>query len=100
MSLLYLESLAESRRLTILRLLSEVGGGSNESVIHLSLEDLGFRRDSRQVIREDLEYLAKNGLVAIKWHHDLMVVDLTRRGVEVSEGRVIVAGIKKPSVTS
>lgn len=98
MGQLYLEALAESRRLAILRLLHEIGGGSNDSVIHTAVEELGFRRESRQTIRDDLSMMESNGLVRVSWHHDLMVVDLTRRGVEVSEGRVTVAGIKKPSV--
>lgn len=92
------ESLSEHRRIAILRLLIEFRGGGNESTIHQSLEMLGFRRDSRSVVRDDLTFLSKNGLVKESWHNDLMIVDITERGVEVAEGRVCVAGVRKPSL--
>lgn len=66
--------------------------------IHQSLELLGFRRDPRSVIREDLNFLSRNGLVRETWHNDLMIVDITQRGEETVEGRIVVAGIKKPSL--
>lgn len=92
------ETLSEHRRISILKLLIEFGGGGNESTIHQSLELLGFRRDSRTVVRDDLSFLVKNGLVRESWHNDLMIVDVTGRGIEVAEGRITVPGVCKPSL--
>lgn len=94
----YAETLAENRRLAILRLLIEINGGGNDSSIHQGLEMLGFRRESRTTVRDDLNFLSRNGLVKESWHNDLMIVDITARGVEAAEGRISVAGVKKPSL--
>lgn len=94
----YAETLAESRRLAILRLLKELRGSANESVIHAGAEQLGFRRDSRQTIRDDLTHMVKHGLLKEEWFNDLMVVTITSRGLEASEGRISVVGVKSPSI--
>lgn len=94
----YDKILTENRRLAILKLLIEIGGGGNDSSLHQGLEMLGFRRESRATIKEDMNFLSRNGLVKESWHNDLMIVDITARGVETAEGRISVAGIKKPSV--
>lgn len=94
----FAETLAESRRLAILRLLKEIGGSSNESILHAGTEQLGFRRESRTTIRDDLSMMVKHGLLKEEWFNDLMVVTITSRGVEVTEGRISVPGVKKPGI--
>ena len=94
----YNQYLAESRRLAILRLLKESGGSANESVLHAGTEQLGFRRESRTTIRDDLSMMVKHGLLKEEWFNDLMVVSITARGIEVTEGRISVSGIKKPGI--
>lgn len=90
--------IAEDRRLCILRLLAETGGTANDSVLHTALEALGHRRQPRAEIHEDIRFLKSCGLVVEEWIKSVLIVTITRRGVDVSEGREVVEGVKKPSV--
>lgn len=90
--------LAEDRRLCILRLLSDTGGTANDSVLHTALEALGHRQRSRDDIRADIRFLIDAGLAVDEWIGTVMVVTITKRGVEVAEGRVTVEGVKKPAI--
>ena len=94
----YEEFLRSDRRLCILRLLTEINGSANESVLHSGLEALGHVRIPRDEIRKDIRFLIDNGCATNEWYGDLQVVFITRRGVEVAEGRLGVEGIKKPSI--
>jgi len=90
--------LAEDRRLCILRLLTESAGSGNDSVLHIGLEHLGHRRLCRQMVRDDLRFLESADLVRIEMVGSVMVAAITKRGVEVAEGRLEAEGIKKPSI--
>jgi hypothetical protein len=94
----YETHLASDRRLCILKLLFETGGTANESVLHNGLDMLGHRRQPRSVIRDDLQFLVKNGLIIVEWFSEVMVCTITRRGVECAEGRIHVAGVKRPAI--
>lgn len=94
----FTDFLAQDRRLCILRLLKESGGSLNDSVLHKGLEQLGHRNQSHDTIRADLRFLIGHGLIVDEWVSHLQVATITKRGVEVAEGRVTVEGITKPSV--
>ncbi len=97
MSQSYLNHIAENRRLCLLRLLKD-GGSANESVLHTGLELLGFRREPRDRVRDDLRFLLNAGLITVEWFSDVQVCDITRRGVDAADGAITVEGVKKPSI--
>lgn len=92
--------LTEDRRLAILRLLTETGGVLNESVLRSGLENIGHVAGlTCEVVRADLKFLEERGLLRQEWYGDKLVVAyISKRGVDVSKGRAVVAGVKKPSV--
>lgn len=92
------EFLAADRRLGVLRLLKESGGSLNDSVLHKGLEQLGHRNQPREAIRADLRFLLGAGLIVDEWFSHLQVATITKRGVEVAEGRIKVEGITQPSI--
>lgn len=98
MSNAYIKHITEDRRLCILRLLKESQGKANESVLHLGIEALGHSLQPRQQIREDMRFLEGAGLVALEYYADVAVAQITRRGVDVAEGRIEVEGVKKPAI--
>lgn len=94
----YEKQLMYDRRLCILRLLNESQGRANDSVLHVGLEVLGHTRLSRETVRDDLRFLVGRGCLRDEFYNDVMVVNLTKRGLEVCEGRIVVDGIKRPSI--
>lgn len=92
--------LAADRRLFILRLLAEIGGSGSESVLHDGLRAVGHRRGvTRDVVRDGLKFLQNCGCVTLEWYSDtVMVATITKRGVDVSRGDVVVEGVKQPSI--
>lgn len=93
----YPQLLAQDRRLSILRLLNDSGGGLNDSIAQSALDTLGLP-SAREDIRDDFEWLAKAKLVV----HEavsptLATVKITQRGVDVALGRARVEGVKRPS---
>jgi hypothetical protein len=87
----FVETLAENRRLIILRALDEAGFSANETVLKQVTESLGHQ-PTRDLIRADLTYLAEHGLVKLEkldvQSGQLWVVRLTTPGQEVAQGRV------------
>lgn len=98
MSKSWIDHLAQDRRLAILRLLTESRGSANESVLHVGLEALGHRHQPRSQIRDDIRYLENIDLLKVEIVSGVMVCDITRRGVDVAEGRDEAEGVKKPSI--
>ena len=94
----FTEHLAEDRRLRILELLHESGGQANEDVILTALSNIGHPRLTRQSVRDDLRFLIDRGALVEEWLDDLMIVKVTRRGVDIVKGHLEVAGIKPPSI--
>jgi hypothetical protein len=96
----FAEALAEDRRCAILRLLVEAEGEANESVLRTGLALLGHTRElTKENVRSDLSFMNDRGLVTLQWFDDkVCVAKITRRGVEVSEGKVRCEGVKKPSL--
>jgi len=96
----YEKTLAEHRRITILRLMADGGGSSNESVLTDALEGIGLEAGlTREAVRVDLKFLEDCGAIRQEWFGDKMVVaHITVRGVDIAKGRIFVDGIKRPSI--
>lgn len=96
----FAEALAEDRRLAELKLLIEAAGEANESVLEQGLAMLGHTAElTRENVRADLRFLEDRGLVRLAYFNDrIIVAHITRRGVEVAEGKRVVDGIKRPSI--
>ena len=92
------EHMAADRRLVILRLLHDYNGSANESVIRTALEKGFGHRTSRDELRNDLRMLVDNGCIVSDYVGEIQVVQITRRGVDVSKGLITVAGILQPSI--
>lgn len=93
------DHLEQDTRLALLVLLREAGGAANESVLHSGVIKLGHPRVARSDVRAELEWLKERGLVTHEWFNDVVLVaQLTERGLDCAEGRVEVAGVKKPSI--
>ncbi|PZQ46320.1 MAG: hypothetical protein DI551_05240 [Micavibrio aeruginosavorus] len=90
--------LDSDRRLAILRLLTDVNGQANDSVIHKALDALGHANQPRNQIRKDLQFLENNGLANIEWLEDVMIVSITERGDDAAHGRVDVVGVSRPRI--
>src|SRR5690348_2943918 len=92
----YAQVQAEDRRLAILLILAESGGyRCNEFLLQTLLEQRGHVvSDDR--LRTDLGWLEEQGLLKTEILGEAMIATANRRGVEVSEGRVTVAGVKRP----
>jgi hypothetical protein len=96
----YASTLAEHRRIAILKILLETGGQANESILKDALAELGLGAMlTRQAVRDDISFLETVGAVRLTWYEDKLVVPhITERGQDIAEGREIVAGIKRPSL--
>ena len=93
---------AASRRLAILRVLTENEGSANESVLRTMLEALGFRGRLATVeaVREDLELLCQAGLIVQDWYMGKVLIGtITKRGVAYLARQVEpIDGIEYPSM--
>lgn len=96
----YAQTLAEHRRISILRVLMETGGKGNESILADALESLGLDAGlTRNVVREDLRFLERVGAIRIEWFGDsLAVAHILERGTDIARGRIVADGIKRPSL--
>lgn len=88
------------RRLIILRLLVENGGAGSEGLLERGLLDLGERIDvDRTAVRQFIRELEARDCVVVTMHQDtLMVPEITKLGVAVTQGRKTVDGVAKPSL--
>jgi hypothetical protein len=96
----YEKNLAEHRRLSVLKVLVKGGGFSNESILKDAVEEVGLGAGlTREVMREDLKFLEERAAIKIEWVGDtLAVAHITVRGVDIATGRILVEGIKRPSI--
>ena len=86
------------RALVILRFLArEPSVTSNDRIVSAYLDSIGLV-GSREDLIGSLDQLETNGLVVQRTMEGLVVVELTAKGEEVSQGRCEVEGVLKPSV--
>lgn len=86
------------RRRDILIFLKDCGGRLGDEVLRVAVERMGHPRLSRDTIRQDITYLKERGLVQSEWSDNILIAIITKRGVEVAEGRTAVDGIERPEV--
>jgi hypothetical protein len=92
----YADYLQKARRLTILRLLSEMPNvRANSSTLDDMLERFGHTA-SRNVVCDDMRFLRQKGLVALEEAGSVLVGTLTQLGLDVSKGEESVEGVARP----
>jgi hypothetical protein len=90
------EIMSEHQRLVILRLLGEVPGFDlNESILQDGLNAYGLDI-SRDGLLTQLAWLAEQGMLTLSKVGGTQKAVLTARGEDVSVGRAVVPGIKRP----
>lgn len=99
----FVEHLAADRRLVILRLLVEANGEAGESALEKGLLMMGHRAGvDREQVREDLRFLADPARACVEIESPMgdkvLIAAITKRGVAVAEGRVVVEGVLTPSL--
>tara|TARA_R110002049_G_scaffold83938_11_gene213702 strand:- start:1273 stop:1533 length:261 start_codon:yes stop_codon:yes gene_type:complete len=83
-------------RLVLLRALTEMPAfRSNSSVLAGVLHQFGHAT-TRDQVKTELRWLAEQGLVMVDEAGSVLVVTLSERGQDVSEGRAVVDGIARP----
>lgn len=88
---------AEHARIAILRFLDGAPTRSaNDSIVADALETFAVAI-SRAQVREELEWLAREGLVTTRTVANYVVATLTEAGEDVARGRRLVRGVKRPS---
>lgn len=86
----------EDRRLVLLRMLAEDNDYKiNTSILQQGLELYGHNI-SRDQLHTEIAWLAEQGLVEFDQLNSVKVVTLNQRGLDVSQGRATVPGIKRP----
>lgn len=92
----YHETVAEHRRLAILKHLELVSGyTANASILTDVVNGVGVT-STRAQVEADLTWLEEAGLVTLNRAGDFIVVTATARGVDVAHGRSSVEGVKRP----
>lgn len=88
--------LSEDRRLVVLRILDRAPGNeANHYILRDALDSMGHNV-SRDVVRGELAWLEEQGLITVENLGSMSVAQLTGRGQDVSLGRAVVPGVKKP----
>ena len=84
-------------RLAILRLLAAAPGyKANSSVIHTSVNSMGFHV-SRDRVQGQLDWLEEQSLTNGQKMGELVVAEITARGMDVAEGMAFVTGVDRPA---
>ena len=90
-------TIAEHRRLAILRVLSKAPGHSgNCSILTDATNHLGVA-GTRDQVRGDMRWLDEQGLVTLEELRTLLVARITQAGLDVANGLSRRDGVKKPS---
>lgn len=92
-----MSTIRDHLRLTLLRLLVGAPGyRTNSSILSQEVIAFGFEA-TRDQVKTELGWLAEQGLVAAETLMGLVVATLTERGLDVAEGRAVVAGVQRPA---
>ena len=81
-------------RRAILDLVEDTGGEINDEIITLSLNELGHRV-ARRAVRDEIEWLAAQGLVRIESVAEFVIVRSTQDGRDVANGLARVDGVSR-----
>jgi len=95
------ETIAAERRLALMQLLRRVDGHANAGVLLESARQMGFAQATEADITGDLDFLRDCGAITDEWFGGTVrVASLTRRGLDIVDGRVKVDGIKAPPLVT
>ena len=87
----------EESRLIILRTLGEqVDGRLNSELLRAALESYGIQR-TRAFVHDELTYLREMGAVTVVDAGSVKVAQLTNKGTDHLERRLVIEGVKRPS---
>ena len=93
----YAETLAEDRRLVILKLLEQAPDyRGNIYLLQSALEGFGHSI-GLNVLREDLVWLEQQLLVTLHPVGEVLLAELSGRGLDAALGRISVPGVKRPA---
>lgn len=84
----------EHARSAVMRCLDETGGTANDEIVGVYLDIHGMRMSGERR-REVIAWLAREGLVTATEKGSVVVVQLTRRGLEMLENRIVVEGMMR-----
>lgn len=92
------DHIAAARRLTLLRLMAEDGGQSNDGALLTAMRMIGDRQAlDRSAVRQLLRELEQRDCLTIEMARDtIMVVKLTERGRMAIAGDVAIGGVASP----
>lgn len=86
----------EDRRLCILRCLAgQTANTLNESILQRAAIGYGHNV-SRDVIKQDLRWLAEIGAITVREVAEYLIATLTERGLDHVERRTAIDGVAKP----
>lgn len=89
-------TIAAHRTLAILRLLNgELRGAANDRLLRDLLSHLGLN-SSYQEVSDAIDMLERAGALSSSRKQELTVVELTRVGADIAEGRAEANGVAKP----
>lgn len=95
-ALTFRERVAASRRLAILRLLAEAPTyEASQTLLYQALDDQALGASDDQV-HDDLLRLAELELVATTDVAGVILAKITKRGIDVAQGRARAAGVARP----
>lgn len=93
----YQKLVQEDRRLALLTLLAQDADYAiNDSILQDALALYGHSI-SKDRLLADLDWLEEQGLISVEHVLNTHIAKLTQRGLDVSEGKVITTGVKRPS---
>lgn len=88
----------QEARLVVLRTLSEQPDRRlNSSLLQAELADRWAINRSRDWLHEQLRHLDEIGAVTLVEAGSVRIAQLTQRGLDHVEGRIVLAGVKRPS---
>lgn len=88
----------EEARLIILKTLHEQSDGRlNSEMLRAALETYGITRD-RAFVHDEMNRLASLGAISVMEAGSVKIGALTARGADHVERRVVIEGVKKPSL--
>ncbi|MBF0164843.1 MAG: ArsR family transcriptional regulator [Magnetococcales bacterium] len=90
--------LKEDRRRCILQFLEGSSGRTGSLPFLVMVLDMTGHRISSKDVAEELSWLEQNRLVTLDAPGGVVVATLTRRGTDVAQDRLRVAGVKRPEV--
>lgn len=93
----YQKMVTEDRKLAILKLLAEDSDYAvNDGILQDALGLYGHSV-SKDRLASDLDWLEEQELVEVEHVLNMRIAKLTQRGLDVSKGKAVVSGVKRPS---